>query len=790
LVVTQNSREPDTDEVRRRREKPMKTTLRHAAGFAALAFAAAGLAAPAFAQSADEEIVVTAQKRSERLQDVPLAVSAFTGDQLEQAGIGNAVDLRYLAPSVNYGTSANTRGEGLQVRGVGTQIFGDGVEQSVGVVIDGVPMGRNGMGIQEIADIERIEVLRGPQGMLFGKNASAGLISVVTRDPVLGENSLALRGSYATLNDIQLRATGNVALGEEAALRISYASRERDGFIRNIARNEDLGSLDNQSIRAKFLAQVTPDLRFVLAGDWAQSDTLCCAWTARQSGPGTFLTLNTLQNIRPGPTNLTNAAGARFFQDQNYWGLSSQADWDLGFATLTGVASYRYWLAEDNNDPDILPINVLDFNAGDSEVDQSTFEIRLSSPGDQALEWTVGLFALQMVNEGGNTQAGTLGLAPPALPAGATLGNTRRSETKNESNAIFGQVGYTLADKFKVILGGRYTDESLAVVFNNRVATGSIASIPGRFVGSAAAKKNTTNTSWRVTAQYDFTDDVMAYATAARGYKGPAYDQNVVNPTIVFTREEIPTTYEIGFRSSLFGGSTIFNAAAFTTTFKDFQAQVFDQSVFPSRFATANAGELETQGVELEFRTRPTDGLTFSGNLAYVDAVFNDFKGVACYQGQTALPFGTPRTSPRQCINQTATGSAATEGTGNSLPNSPKWTGNFAANYERDIGGLRGFGGLSYFYRDDVSYSAAGDPNLRQDGYGLLGAQFGIGGQDERWRLTVFGRNLTDENFVTNIIPQPVLQTTPLSAPGAYSQFPTADTRRTVGVSLDVKFGG
>jgi iron complex outermembrane recepter protein len=768
----------------------MKLRHRYLAGAAILVYAASGFGASAWAQTAapksaipEEEVVVTAQKRAERLQDVPLAVSAVTAAQLSDAGIASATDLRFLAPSVNYGSSANTRGEGLQIRGVGTQIFGDGVEQSVGVVVDGVPMGRNGMGIADLVDVQRIEVLRGPQGMLFGKNASAGLISVITNDPVLETNSLSLGGSLATLNDNRWYATGNLGLGETAALRVTYNARRRDGFVQNIFRNEKLNSIDNQSIRAKFLAELQPNLRVVVAADWGESDTLCCTWTARAAPPTSpFGALNALNGITPSKTNLRNAAGARFYQDQENWGLSTQADWDLGWATLTGIAGFRSWYAEDNNDPDILPNNILDRNLGDSTVNQTSLEARLTSPGGEKLEWTLGVFNLKLSNEGGNTQAGTLGIA---LPPGGTLGATRRSTTRNESSALFGQIGYKLTDQFKLIAGARVTDETLSVNWSQGQATGTIGNFPGRFIGSANASKDTSNTSWRLTAQYDFTDDIMAYVTAARGYKGPAYDQDVRAAGVLFTREEIPTTYEAGFRSRIFGGTTIFNAAAFSTTFENFQAQVFDQNVFPARFITANAGELETKGVELEFRSRPIEGLTLTGNAAYIDATYTDFKNVACFLGQPQLPFGTPRTSPRQCIASTPGANFTTEATGNPLTNSPEFTGNIALDYTRPLGALEGFFGINYYYRGDVSFSAAGDPNAREEAYGLLGAKLGIGSQNDRWRLTVFGRNLTDENFVNNIIGQPVL-----GAPGVYSQFPSADARRIVGVSLDLKFGG
>jgi iron complex outermembrane receptor protein len=760
------------------------------AGAAFWAIAAAAPAALAQAAPAEtsatrrvETIVVTAQKREEDLQDVPLAVSAVSGDTLVQQGIRSVQDLRFIAPSVNYGSSANTRGEGLQIRGVGTQIFGDGVEQSVGVVIDGVPMGRNGMGIRDMVDVDRVEVLRGPQGMLFGKNASAGLISITTRLPELGARTLDLRASFATLNEEKLSATGNIPFGDDAALRVTVSSNKRDGYIRNITRNEDLNGFENLNIRARFLAEVTPDIRVLVNADFANSNSTCCTWTAR-AAPATspFGALNAAAGIQPSPTNLRNAPGARFFQDQDNWGLSTQVDWDLGFGVLTGIAAYSFWRAIDNNDPDILPANILDRNTGDTEVDQNSYELRLTSPGGQNLEWTVGLFALKMNNEGGNTQAGTLGVP---LPPGATLGSTRRSTTVNESRAIFAQVGYTFFEKLKLIAGGRYSDEDLSVDYLNGQASGTIAPFPGRFNGRAFASRGETNFSWRLTAQYDFTSDIMAYATAAEGYKGPAYDQQPVSPQILFAEPEIPTTYELGFRSTIFGGTTILNGALFQTAFKDFQAQVFDQTVFPSRFITANAGELETKGLELEFLSEPVEGLTLSGNAAWVEATYTDFKNVACFLGQPQLPFGTARTSPRQCIAQTTGANFVTTADGNPLTNSPELAWNLSAAYERPVGAFIASGRISYSWRDEVSFSAAGDPNARQEAYGLIGAEVGIGSESGSWRLRVFGRNLGDENFVNNIIGQPVL-----GAPGVYSQFPNSEARRIVGVSLDLKFGG
>ncbi len=742
------------------------------------------------AEVADSDmIVVTAQLRSESLQSVPLAISAVSGDALLARGINNPTDLRFVSPSLNFANSSNTRGEGLAIRGVGTNIFGDGVEQSVGVVVDGVAMARNGMGTMSMIDVDRIEVLRGPQGMLFGKNASAGLISIITKKPVLGENSVRGGVSYATLNDLRFNAVANIAVGDQGALRLAYSRTDRDGIIDNINRNEMLNNRKEQIVRGSLLVEATDGLTLRLIGDWSQSNSLCCAWTARSAAPGqAFAALNAAAGIVPGPQNLQNAAGGSFYQNIDQWGTSLQVDYDFGFATLTSISAYRGWIARDNNDPDILPINVLDVNNGDSKVQQTSQEVRLTSPATRPLEWTLGLFYFDVSNKGGNTQAGTLGVA---LPPGATLGSTRRSETYNTNTAVYGQIAYTFFDRLKISGSGRYTWDELTFDWRQFQAAGTIGGFPGRFNGSVTgARRADQNFSWRVIGQYNFSDDISVFSSVARGYKGAAYDQQLVSTTPVFVEPEIPTSYEIGLRSQFLDRKATINITAFKTDFKNFQAQAFDQNVFPARFTTVNAGKLETKGIEAELNLRPIPGLSLNAQGTYLDTKYNDFQNIACYIGQPLLAFGTVRSGPRQCIRTSAAGAGVTMGTGLPLSDAPKFTYTLAAAYDLPVGDMFLNLGANWFHRSSVTYSSNGDPGLVQDGYGLMGLNVSLRSGDGKWRLSMFARNLLDKHFVNRVISQPVLNS-PATAPlGSYAQFPSADARRIVGLSLDVKIGG
>lgn len=750
----------------------------------ALAVAAAAqenVPAEAEEKRSDLEIVVTAQKRVERLQDVPIAVSAVSGEQLETLNINDPRDLRYVAPSLNFSNSANVRGEGFTIRGVGTAVFADTVEQSVGTVIDGVPLARAGQAVADLIDIERVEVLRGPQGMLFGKNASAGVISITTKAPQF-ENSFEGRLSYATYDEIKVNAVGNLQLAGNAAIRVAYSQTKRDGIVRNIFRDEMVNDRDSKSLRAKLRWEPTSNLSINLVGDWGDSDQLCCSWTARTAPLTTqFGQLNAAAGITPGPRNLEMAADQPFFQRAKTWGASAQVDFDADWATLTSITAYRHWDEFDGNDPDILPVNYLRVNNGYNLLDQYSQELRMTSPSGGRFEWVGGIFLGWTKNENRSEQTGALALLPPPLE----LGSVFSSVVKNESAAVFGQLSYSPVDRLKLILGARYTAEKVELDAVAGPAPGALAGIPGRFVGLVHGQQSNTNLSGRATIQYNFTPDVMLYASAARGYKGPGIDTlGIVRATPDIVEPEIPTSYEAGLRSTLFDRKMIFNVTAFATDFKDYQASSFDTTVTPSRFLVTNAGKLRTRGIEAEIQARPLEGLALGGSVAYIKSQFADFKNISCYSGQTVLPLGTPRTSPRQCILISPT-QAVTYGDGNRLPNSPRLTYNLNAGYQHSIGDFRIDTALNWFYRSKVSFDAAGNPATVEKGYGLLNGNIGIGPDSDRWRLSFFARNILDRHFVNVVFVQPVL-----NSPGVTVQIPSPDARRVLGVALDFKFGG
>ena len=730
------------------------------------------------------DIVVTAQRRAERLRDVPLAVSAYTGNALQQQQITTVTDLRQVNPSLNFTPSANARGEGFAIRGVGTAIFSDTVEQSVGVVVDGVVLGRSGQATSDLLDVDRIEVLRGPQGLLFGKNASAGVIAIYTRRPQLGASTVDMFASYGTYNEIKFNTAGNIPLGERMAIRVAVGHQSADGTIRNIVRNEDVNNRDEQNLRAKLRFQASESVDLELRGDYLQRESRCCAFTALSAPLTTaFGAVNAAVGIVPGRGNDEIAANREFFQNVVAGGVSGEANVELGFATLTSITAWRRWVNTDNNDPDLLPLPILEINKGESRLRQFSQEVRLASPGGGTVEWVAGLFYYRQRNRTAGEQTGTLGAV--ALPT--LLGTTLDTVTDNFSRAVFGQVTVRPAAAIKLIGGLRYTKEDVDLELVQARAPTAIATIPGRFSGTINGKTKADNWSYRVTGQVDVSPEMMVYATHARGFKGPGINTLGVSTSVTeVVRPEIPTTWEIGTRGAFLDNRLGFAVAAFRTDYKDFQAQIFDQGVVPGRFRVTNAGELKTRGIELELNARPAPGLTLRANGAFLDAKYGEFENIACFTGQPILPFGTVRTNDRECIRSSASvgATAVTNGTGNRLSNVPKYNYSLFGRYEAPVGELKAFAQANWNWRSKVSFSAAGDPNLVENSYGLLGGSIGIGAADDRWTATFWARNLLDDYYATNIISQPVL-----NAIGVYSQFYAPDARRLVGASLAFRFG-
>jgi iron complex outermembrane recepter protein len=803
----------------------MKSLLNVLMVSSAIAVCAPGFHAHAQSEEQGEEgrvldrIVVTSQKREENLIDVPVSVVATTGDELEARNFVSATDLQYVVPGLGLGDSNTPRGAGLRIRGIGTNVFADGIEQSVGTVVDGVPLARAGQGLADIVDIERIEVLRGPQGMLFGRNASAGLINIVTRGPTdeFSTRAYIAAGDNGLLN-LSAAVSGPLA-GDRVTGKISGYQNKLDGIV-STSDGRELNNRDELGFRGALRFELSPEFDVMVRADYSERDNACCVWTPRQLAsastdprPGIRFLSSALPLVDAGPENRTiGEASGNYFNKVISQGASVEANWDIGDFALTSLTALRGWRQKDNNDADLSPINVLDNNFGANDLEQFSQEIRLTSPEGERLEYVLGAFFYESKNEGSFDQVGrfslsfaqaqaagaSITLAPGVvLPPSQLFGRSIETVIDVQDVAVFGQGTLSLTDKLSFILGARYTETEVGLDFQRIGTPGANAfnfALGGAFAPLAfETDTSDTNFSWRIGAQYALSDNANVYATAARGYKGPGFNNllDIVIPAgltanaFTLVRPEIPTSFEVGYKGELLDGRLRLEVAAYQTNFEDFQAQVVERDAVTNlnRFAIRNAGELKTQGVEFQARASVTDNLTLGAAAAWNDSEFESFKGAACPRlGALVSTVGAP------CGPVSAGGANAIsfDASGQPNTNAPELTMSLDGRYEASLtAGILGFVQANYFWRDDVTFGLYPEniPNPTvQPSYGILNASLGAEFDDGRIVASLFARNLTDENFVTSIFDLP------FDGAGGLGQYTTPDARRMVGVSLNIAY--
>jgi len=720
-------------------------------------------AAPAMAQTAGEvseleAITVTAQKRAENLQDVPLSIAVVQGETLDNLKLNEATDISKVAPSVTFINSAGPRNFGFFVRGIGTSTFAaETIEGSTGYVLDGVVLGQAGSALADLPDIERLEVLRGPQGTLFGKNASAGVINIVTKRPSQ-ELDIRASASWAWPDD-ERKLSGYISGPITDTLRFSLSGRrnKRDGIIDNVLDGRKFNNRNDGGVRGKLEWEPSDALRATFTADYYKRRADCCLWTFAQIGgtPGVPEALGAAAGIVAGPDNFKqNVNGDVFANSQNY-GTSLQVDYDLaGGFTLTSISAYRRWFTKDGLDSDSSPLNLLDVNFAQLKQNQVSQELRIASPTGGFVDYVAGLYYFQT----GVHSASTQRFATVPLPFFSRLA-VIDAETRNM--AIFGQANINVSDDLRLIAGARVLNEKVE-------ADKSRTDLRFGARDSASASKSDDAVVWRLGAQFDITDDAMAFATVTRGYKGGGYDTNIGVGTLRDVRPEKPTTYEFGVRTTWPQARLVANATVFFGKVKDYQSAGRDP--LTATYPISN-GEAKTRGVEFDIQARPFQGVDFTliAGGAYVDAEWGDFPNAPCFGGQTLA---------EGCI-----GGVQQDLTGARLPFSPMWQGNIAGHYETPVDDqwrLTVDGNVSY--RSDTLIAFPNNPRTEQDGYMIVDAAIGVGPQDRRWKASLFAKNLFDQDY------RAAMFSTPFGNARSLSQFQVYESQRVVGVAVDLDF--
>lgn len=809
------------------------TRIARAALFGASALAL-GISVPAFAQEAVEEdaanaeIIVTAQKRAESIQDVPVAVSVVSGDMLERQGGVNIENAQYLVPSLNFRKSGSALNQSLYLRGVGTTTFSIGGEPSVGTVLDGVVLARSGEAFSDLVDIERIEVLRGPQGTLFGKNASAGVINIVSRRPSESFGGSAEAGFFfGNGKEYRVRGAVDLPLSEKIGSRFTGFYANWDGNIINETLGRRVNGYERYGVRGIVEARPSESVTLTLIGDWRKSNDDCCAEVigspARNADNSTFATFATRAATALPPVlgDRTRRVRQNLLTQslEKAWGVSLQADFETNDGpTVTSITAYRKYDSNEVRDGDFLSTPYVGISQSHDFGPQtsSTFtqELRLTSPTGGFFEYVAGLYYYNAEQERTFTRsniacsASTLPIQGVLTPCSTALGastitfplGTANFGSTFKNMAAFGQATFNFSDRFRAIAGLRYTHDQLngflirttpvpgasnAVfdqgVYNEYIRQIGLGATPAAAQTAAVLLSNgqpfrqkTTNNnlSGKAGLQYDISDDVMAYATYSRGYKGPGlnifFNLNA-NGTPPLS-DETGDSFEGGLKTSLLDGAMTLNIAAYYAKYENFQANnpdfVLGQRV--TRFT--NAGTVSTRGVEMDVLYRPSDNFTLSGGLAYTDAKVDLFR----------LPAGAP------ISDQIPSGTV--------LPFSPKFKSSLGANYTIRTGGIVDIelGAQGSYQSSQLSLLVA-NPLIRENSriksYGLLDLSIALLGADDRYRISFLAKNVLDTSFAASIV-----DGGPLSAGNAgsssYRYIIPREADRYFGINAKVNFGG
>lgn len=739
----------------------------------ALALGSALSTTPAFAQETAEEavageIVVTAQRRSESLQKVPVSLTAVTAEALETRRINNLTEISRAAPSLQVGTD-NT----FAVRGVGTLAFAGTIDSSVALALDEVNLGRPFLGGSLFNDLERVEVLNGPQGLLFGKNASAGLLNIVTRRPKIGEwngytdlefVSRDTPAGNGSATGVVGRAGVNIPVSPNSALRLNASySRQESGMTyvgtpRPGVRNDF--DIESYGIKAKYLLEPTDALSIYVIADFNETNGVAGLYDRAYAvvSPGSISTAAlAADGIVPGANNFEFGGEGGYYRDLKTGGAQAKIAYELSSGIeISNLFAWRFYDIEQQFDIDNLSADAASKNFTDGRYDQYSNELRVALPSGNRLSGQAGLYyfksTLDQLNQiaGGNYipsfvtrnfpfcvgATAVPGAFPPTCSVSnvAFLGRDNDYVLDTESYAGFGQLTYDVTDQLKLIAGGRVTHDKISI----HLVQGQLRYFTNLGGPTATLDRNFSNTdfSWKLGTQFQATPDLMFYGFYGRGYKGPGFNDiaPVVTSSLV-VREEKSNTAELGVKSSFFDRRLTFNLAAFYTKFDDFQVQSFDTII--RTFQVQNAAKVTTKGLEASMFAAPIAGLTINASASLLSAEFDSFPGAQCYPTQATLG----------CSATVNTFDAA----GLDLPNSPRFTSTVQATYEFPTSGdVQPFIEGNWYHRSPTKTGIADTPGATIPTVDLFGGSLGFTIRDSI-RISIFCKNCTNEHVPTSI---------------------------------------
>jgi iron complex outermembrane recepter protein len=743
----------------------------------ALACAIALPCSLAFSDVVLEEIIVTAQKRAQNTQDVPISLTALSSDKLAKAGIDSVKSLDTIAPGLGFTSSLSSAGEGVRVRGIGSAGFNTGVEQSVSVIIDGVVTGSSGSGLSTLWDVERVEVLRGPQGTLFGKNASAGAINVTSKrgsDFFEAEFVLQYEAEYEGL---KANAAVGGPLSDKLTGRLAaFSLNQGKGYVDNILTGDTTNQKEQWGIRASLDYEGEDwSAKFTLAQD--ETNNECCTRTFRQldldsAGDLTLFILPSAlarTGIEVGEDNRETINNNKMYERADTTHLALELEKELSSGhSLKSITGYRNWQHAEANDADVTDLDII-FSEQERELTVLTQELQLLSPTEGELEYVLGLYLFDQGFDEDSVLSGGSSLAPLGYGFGRTLEN---SHVEVENYAIFGHATYQINEQLHAYAGARILYEKITAegIRYGDPVVGALFAFPGNLPGGKVSGDD-TNGVGTLGIQYYTDQGNMLYAKVARGYKGAAIDTSFDSDlyrgdpdNIALLEPEQVISVEAGSKSYFFDRKLSVDIGFYMSQFKDFQTSAFDGNKVA--FVLRNAGDVETRGFELDLAATPWDGGLLNLYLTYTDAEFAKYEGAPCTVPDKALGICDPLKGGQDL-------------SGEKVNDTPEWKYTLVMQQNISFGNnvsayVRG----QYTWRDEVIKSGDLDINTFQEAYGIASFRVGVMPGDE-WEINAFVDNAFDEDYALQIFDAPLFE-------GAYSQYKAP--RRTYGIETRFQF--
>jgi iron complex outermembrane receptor protein len=710
-----------------------------------------------------DEVVVSARRRAENAQDVPIPITALSGAALDQSGVYRIEDLNSRLPSLN-AQFANPRQTSIAVRGLGNNPANDGLESSVGVYLDDVYLGRPGMANQDLIDLDQVSLLRGPQGTLFGKNTTAGVLNLSTTAPSFTPGG-AIELSAGNYGDYQVRGTATGPIDDDTlAGRITYSKSYRDGYVDDVTDGRRLNGVDREGFRGQLLFKPSETLSVRVIADYEEENSPCCISVLYNVGPND----GALLKAHLAAANATEIYDPNFLStsinDPQYMqvrqgGGSVQVNWRLdGGYNLTSITAYRSWKFLPTNDADDTSASAI-INAG-QEVDDEQWseEFRLASPTGEPVDWVAGFYYFyQYQSNLAFTQYGPAAHALYGLPAFYNDAYSQvRAYPETDSYAAFGQGTWHITEQWSLTAGLRDTqeDKTSHIERNPPVGSAGLDRVLPEY-SSADLKINNNNVSALASLGFQFDPNLLGYASFARGAKAGGINESVpvghLPVSSLYVAPETANDYELGLKSTWLDQKLLFNVNLFWTDVKNYQATQLEQSS-PGVFVQTltNIGGVRTRGVETEFTTKPLDWLSFDLNASYNDAVYTSYANAPC------------------SIESTLAGQVTCNLTGEQVVGAPRWVVNPDLGLSQELGGgITGYTLAGYSWRSSFFGTSDNSEYGVVKSYGLLNVRVGLRGDltsKARWDLSAWANNALDKRYLVGGLTGPTF--------GAYSLFP------------------